>query len=166
MEVTLATILPTLSKSFVVLKLKLSSRNITVCPIIQNLAQLDVIYGHDQRKVIVGNCSYKAVLSAEDADTQEYFSKMYGIFEKPQKSFGEQFVGPLPMGRNRGFTNTEKPRMRPEEFGTLPKTGNIALITPYGSFKAKKQPYYVEPKQSIINNVIERVWQALQRFLE
>jgi type IV secretion system protein VirD4 len=136
----------------------LRGRKITVCPIIQNLSQLDVIYGHDERKVIVGNCSYKAVLSVEDADTQEYFSKMYGTFDKPQKSEGESYTGPIIMGRNKGYTTTEKRRIKPEDFATLPSTPNLVMLTPYGNFKIKRQPWYKERKQSKRKSVIERLF--------
>lgn len=56
----------------------LRSKKITICIVIQNVAQLDVIYGENERKVIIGTCAYKAVLSADDPDTQEYFSRLAG----------------------------------------------------------------------------------------
>ena len=48
----------------------------------QSLAQLDLIYGRESRQVIADNCSYKAILKATDADTQEYFSKLVGTYDK------------------------------------------------------------------------------------
>ena len=50
-------------------------KKISICLIIQSLAQLDTIYGQNERKVISDTCGYKAILGATDADTQEYFSK-------------------------------------------------------------------------------------------
>jgi len=144
----------------------LRDKKITVCPIIQSLAQLDYIYGDKARKIIVDNCSYKVVLSAEDADTQEYFSKMYGTYEKPQKSSGESFIGPLVLGRNKGVTEVEKRKIKPEEFATLPSTGKLALITPFGNSKVAKRPYYIPykpPPKPQKKTVIERMFQALRR---
>ena len=58
----------------------LRSKKITICLILQSLAQLDTIYGTNERKVICDNCGYKAILNATDGDTQEYFSRLVGIY--------------------------------------------------------------------------------------
>jgi type IV secretory pathway TraG/TraD family ATPase VirD4 len=59
----------------------LRSKNITMALIIQSSAQLDLIYGPAQREVIFDNCSYKAILGASDAGTQEIFSRLVGTTE-------------------------------------------------------------------------------------
>ena len=56
----------------------LRSKKISICLIIQSLAQLDTIYGQNERKVILDTCAYKAILGVTDADTQEYFSRLCG----------------------------------------------------------------------------------------
>jgi type IV secretion system protein VirD4 len=113
----------------------LRSKKITICIIIQSLAQLDAIYGHDERKVMADNCSYKAILGATDADTQRYFSQLVGTHEVRQYS------------RTAGFKSSsttvsmaEKPRIKPEEFANL---GNrVVLITPSYSGYAQKIGYW------------------------
>lgn len=42
------------------------------------MAQLDMLYGSDRRKVIADNCRYKLVLSASDPETQRYFADLTG----------------------------------------------------------------------------------------
>ena len=64
----------------------LRSKGVQIMLILQSLAQLDMIYGKDNRKVITDNCNYKIVLNASDVDTQEYFSKLVGTVEKIKKS--------------------------------------------------------------------------------
>ncbi|MCL2434410.1 MAG: type IV secretory system conjugative DNA transfer family protein, partial [Clostridia bacterium] len=59
----------------------LRSKKITIALIIQSLAQLDLLYGPAQRRVILDNCAYKAILGASDAETQEYFSRLVGTVE-------------------------------------------------------------------------------------
>lgn len=56
----------------------LRSRNVHIVSIIQSMAQLDLIYGQDRRKVIADNCRYKLVLSASDPETQRYFADLAG----------------------------------------------------------------------------------------
>ena len=46
----------------------LRSRNISICLAIQNLSQLDDVYSRSVRNIIIGNCSYKSILSAEDLE--------------------------------------------------------------------------------------------------
>lgn len=97
----------------------LRSRNVHLMLIIQSLTQLDMIYGKDERKVIVDNCSYKLVLNATDTETQKYFSDMAGQKTIKVKSFsqGEGYR------KEQTFSTQEQgvPLIRPEEFGVLEK---------------------------------------------
>ena len=121
----------------------LRSKKISICLIIQSLAQLDMIYGRDARKVIADTCAYKAILSANDQETQEYFSKLVGTYDKETISRGTQFEAYT--GLNKGTsTNThehEKRIIKPEQFATLQ---DIVLLTPSGFSKVDKAPYYQE----------------------
>ena len=121
----------------------LRSRHITVCAILQSLAQLDMTYGEVTRLVIVDNCQYKAVLNATDAESQEYFSRLVGTFEKPKTSINRQYapITNFPTGRGMYKTTEEKRKIKPEEFATL---DNIAVFTPFGFFRVEKAPYYRE----------------------
>jgi len=134
----------------------LRSKKICICLIIQSLAQLDTIYGQDERKVISDTCAFKAVLGATDADTQEYFSRLVGTYEKSVTSHG---TNKTLYSLNRGIsTNTyehEKRIIPPHEFGIL---DDIVLLTPFAMpldipqnsnatacfCRVKKCPYYLE----------------------
>jgi len=123
----------------------LRSKKITIAILTQSLAQLDLIYGRESRQVIADNCSYKAVLKATDADTQEYFSKLVGTYDKIKKSSSANFEQYTQMGKGTGTSKTteEKRIIKPEEFATLDK---IVLLTPYGFCRAEKAPYYKEKR--------------------
>ena len=41
----------------------------------QSLADLDMIYGKDERKAMLGNFKFTVLLGCKDTETQEYFSK-------------------------------------------------------------------------------------------
>jgi type IV secretion system protein VirD4 len=118
----------------------LRSKKITICLIVQSLAQLDAIYGKENRQVIADNCQYKAILSATDADTQEYFSRLVGTYEKGKKSTSAN-SDPFGMKPTQGTgrTTEDKRMIKPEDFATLKK---IVLLTPFGFLQVEKTPYY------------------------
>jgi type IV secretion system protein VirD4 len=95
----------------------LRSRNVHIMGIIQSMAQLDSIYGKDERKIIADNCRFKFVLSATDPDTQKYFSELAG--QRTALAKGTTIgAGMIPnMSRNEQGT----PLIRPEEWANLEK---------------------------------------------
>jgi len=120
----------------------LRSKKITICLIIQSLAQLDLIYGTNERKVIADTCAYKAILSATDAETQEYFSRLVGTYDDKVTSRGtnSSALG-FPSGTSTNTYEQEKRIIKPEEFAVLK---DIVLLTSYGNFRVEKAPYYLE----------------------
>lgn len=119
----------------------LRSKKITIMILTQSLAQLDVIYGKENRQVIADNCQYKAILNATDADTQEYFSKLVGTYEKEKTSYSSNYEQYTGLGKGTGVSKTteEKRIIKPEEFAALK---DVVLLTPYGFFRVNKTPYY------------------------
>jgi len=128
----------------------LRSKKICICLIIQSLAQLDTIYGQNERKVISDTCAYKAVLGATDAETQEYFSRLAGTYDKTMVSHGKSFS----FLNTSTSTNTHKIEKRiipPAEFGML---NDIVLFSPFSTpleeaegervpfCRVEKKPYY------------------------
>jgi len=121
----------------------LRSKRISICLILQSLAQLDMIYGANERKVIADTCAYKAVLSATDPETQEYFSKLVGTYDKEKKSNGittDPIIG-LGQSKSENTFTEEKRIIKPEDFATL---GDIVLLHPFKPRFARvvKVPYY------------------------
>lgn len=95
----------------------LRSRNVHIMGIIQSMAQLDTIYGKDERKVIADNCRFKLVLSATDPETQKYFSDLAGQRTAMAKGITVG-AGVIPnMSQNEQGT----PLIRPEEWANLDK---------------------------------------------
>ena len=121
----------------------LRSRKVTICLILQNIAQLNAIYGHEHTNVILGNCDYKAVLDASDYDTQKYLSALCGTYLKRMANSGYQT--PLPTGVNEGASQQYAPIIQEHEFGTM---RDIVLISPLGKNTAfcrvEKRPWYAE----------------------
>ncbi len=95
----------------------LRSRNVHMMCVIQSMAQLDAIYGMNERKIIADNCRFKMVLSATDPETQKYFSDLSG--QKTILSKGMTVgAGIMP---NISRTEQGTPLIRPEEWGKLHK---------------------------------------------
>lgn len=119
----------------------LRSKKITITILTQSLAQLDAIYGKEYRQIIADNCQYKAILNATDAETQEYFSKLVGTYDKLKTSHNSNFEQYTGLGKGTGVSTTteEKRIIKPEEFATLK---DVVLLTPYGFFRVDKAPYY------------------------
>ena len=57
---------------------KLRKRHIRIMVLTQSLADLDLVYGKDERTAMLGNFKLKVILGCTDTDTQEYFSKLIG----------------------------------------------------------------------------------------
>jgi type IV secretion system protein VirD4 len=121
----------------------LRSRKVTICLVIQNIAQLGAIYGRENANVILGNCDYKAVLGASDYDTQKYLSALCGVYLKRMGNTGYQ--QPLPLSVYEGVAEQYAPILQEAEFGTM---RDIVLISPLGMNSAfcrvQKCPYYAE----------------------
>jgi len=138
----------------------LRSKKVTICILTQSLAQLDSLYGEEGRKIIADNCSYKAVLKATDADTQEYFSRLVGTYEKRKVSHNANFEQYSGLGRGTGVSKTteEKRIIKPEEFAYLQ---DIILLSPSGYMRVDKTPYYADKtfiaKQMICKGEIAHV---------
>lgn len=57
---------------------KLRKRHIRIMILTQSLADLDIIYGKDERSAMLGNFKFTVLLGCKGTETQEYFSKMIG----------------------------------------------------------------------------------------
>jgi type IV secretion system protein VirD4 len=125
----------------------LRSKKVSICIFIQSLAQLKMIYGHDAQEVIADTCAYKAVLGATDANTQEYFSKLVGTYEKIRNSHSQNYDPYIGAPTGHG-TNTsqdyEKRIIKPEEFATLQNQLILLYPLPYNFCRVQKRPYYME----------------------
>jgi len=117
----------------------LRSKKIIIALFIQSLAQLDLLYGPAQRRVILDNCSYKAILGASDAETQEYFSRLVGTQSVVQQGLSTSYAPDEDEERGHTVSQhmTEKRVIKPHEFATLK---DVVLLTPWGYFRARKIP--------------------------
>lgn len=95
----------------------LRSRNVHIMAVVQSMAQLDSIYGNNERKIIADNCRFKFVLSASDPETQKYFSDLAGQRTALAKGVTTG-AGLIP---NSSLSEQGTPLIRPEDWAHLEK---------------------------------------------
>lgn len=114
---------------------KLRKRRIRIMMLTQSMADIDLIYGRDERMAMMNNYRFKVVLGASDTDTQEYFAKLIGYRDtkKYTKSSNASQT-----------THTESEAkewvIEPAELDRLKK--ELVLLHPDGYMKLKKNYYY------------------------
>ena len=125
-------------------------KKVTIAIFLQSISQLDLLYGVHQRKVIMDNCSYLAVLSANDPDTQKYVSDRIGDHEVQKLTRNYTNVKGKRMYKGSSCSPQYEPKVRPAELSN-PK--NIKLITPGGFCEVKKKPYYEKEKAGLLSKI-------------
>ena len=137
----------------------LRSKNVNICIMLQSLAQLDRIYGVDDRRIICDNCQFKVILSAYDGDTQKHLSELIGSTVKWKEDYTdiEDTCGSID-STSRHHSSHRVPVIYPHEFKTLNK---VLFDTPHGFYCLDKitsediislQEFSIRP-QEIDNNV-------------
>jgi len=109
-------------------------KKVTVAIFMQSLSQLDMLYGAEERRVIMENCGYLAVLSVNDPDTQRYLSQRIG---EHRNYLINLLLTMLGWRSNFGY----EPIIRPSK---LSSPNKIKLLTPEGFCKVKKMPSRLE----------------------
>lgn len=116
----------------------LRSKKVTFCLMLQSIAQLDAVYGHDIRRIIVDNCQYKAILNITEPDSQEYFSKLIGSVPIGKQSMFQNYDPSTQFSTyGRQIQEFREPLILPHEFAT---NRDIWLHTPYGFCSTIKLP--------------------------
>lgn len=106
----------------------LRSKDVTFALFCQSLADLDETYGEKIRRTILDNCAYKAILSADDPETQKYWSDLVGTTKTRSDRFSSNFdeTGE-PSGYSFSISATREPIIYPHEFASL---SDIVLLHP------------------------------------
>lgn len=125
----------------------LRSKNTNICLMVQSLAQLDRIYGAETRRIICDNCQYKIILRANDAETQNYISKLCGSYIHSSNSVSRQLELDMKC-KGYGIQSCEMRDaiIQPEELATLK---DVLLLTPDGFCRVKK----LLPGQELVQKI-------------
>jgi type IV secretion system protein VirD4 len=119
----------------------LRSKNVTILLLAQSINQISNLYGKDVCRVMLDNCSFKAVLRVDSPDNQRYFSELAGTIPAQHRSRGSSSgFKSKETSFSENYTESRDPFIRPEEFAHLDK--ELILYTPFGTYRVKKVPYH------------------------
>ena len=110
-------------------------RGVNICILTQSLAHLDLLYSQAERKIILDNCQYIAILGANENDTRRYFSELVGKKEviKTSVSRGRG-------GKSISESNQKEYIIDPENWNKL--GDELILVHPGGYCKLEKNYYF------------------------
>lgn len=112
---------------------KLRKKHIRIMVLTQSLADLDLVYGKDERIAMLGNFKLKILLGCGDMETQEYFSKMIG----DEKYF---FA--------RGDDEKDHPIIKPADLAHLGQ--DLYVLSDDGAVRLRKNYYFKKSTISFI----------------
>lgn len=113
----------------------LRSKKVIICLVIQDPSQLDVVYGHNSTRVIMANCSYKAILGCTDPQSQEFYSKLIGTIDEVRTSQNKSYGGEdTAVVRSTGVSESTQENwiIKPADLAYLPKRNRVVLLSPNG----------------------------------
>lgn len=113
------------------------SRNMSLVPILQNIAQLQGLYKEkDAWKTILGNCDSLLYLGGNDEETFKFMSGLLGKqtidVRNTSKSYGQNGSGSL------SFQKIARDLMTPDEIGIMNRDDCLVRIAGVPVFKGKK----------------------------
>lgn len=114
---------------------KLRKKHVRILMLTQSMADLDLVYGHDERMAMLNNYRFKVILGADDTDTQEYFAKLIGYKKAKKRSTSSNAA-------HTTVTESESKEwvIEPSELAHL--KNELLLLHPDGYIKLKKNFYY------------------------
>lgn len=125
----------------------LRSKGVRLHLICQSNAQIETLYGKTGSKVLFDNMQIKVLLSASDPETQEYYSKLTGTYDKTKKSFSDNKGDFKALGTSGVSVSQEEKRLiKPEDLATLPSRNEAIVFTPKGWGRVQKKPYFNTPE--------------------
>ncbi|OUN86083.1 hypothetical protein B5G06_00820 [Flavonifractor sp. An52] len=115
----------------------LRSKKVNICLMVQSIAQIDAIYGESERRIILDNCQFQAILRANDPETQETLCKLIGTRIQRHHSVSQQ-LGTSMKDTVEYSIQTSEVRdwmVCPHELATLK---DVLLLTPHGFLRVQK----------------------------
>lgn len=115
---------------------KLRKKHVRIMILTQSMADIDMIYGKDERMAMLNNFTYKVVLGCSDSDTQEYFSRLIGEQNAYRKGISKN-------GRQITNSKTEvRERIVPP--AELARLGRKLILLTSGEYYILRKNFYFE----------------------
>lgn len=125
--------------------------------VLQDLAQLDEVYGKPTRQTTVSACQVKLIIRVNDLETSEYVSEMLGSttieVRTPIIRAGQGLFG----GRDKSVSYQERALRTADELRQMPADRAIVLVPNAPGFEIRKLAYYKDaPMVAIYRSVMGR----------
>jgi len=113
---------------------------------IQDIGQIDEIYGENTRKTLVNSCGTKLILCVEEPDTKEYLSRMIGDVEVSEVN-DTNSMGPDKHRDGKSISRSHKIKrlILPSELSNLPSMKGILKMPEY-PYTVVKLPLIKHPQ--------------------
>lgn len=123
---------------------RLRSRKVQIFLCTQNLAGIDMIYGHDGTRTIIDNCETVLVLSCKDKPTAEIISSWCGQYQETRISKNKKHTG---MFGDQSLTQSSEYRnvMDTTDIMALRKNKELLVFDEGNRYLIKKCPYWQIP---------------------
>jgi type IV secretion system protein VirD4 len=144
----------------------LRSKRVTICLLMQSLAQLEFIYGREVMRIILENCQYKIIFNAGDAESRRILSELIGTTVVLKPSFGINYDASHQVsGYSQNVTTSREAIIQPHELGKL--KDNVVLLTPSGYCIVDKVQYHSETYQKYRSQELKpSLWQKVTNFTQ
>lgn len=114
---------------------KLRKKHVRIMMLTQSMADIDLIYGKDERMAMMNNFRFKVVLGADDTETQEYFAKLIGY-----KNVKKYSTSTSATQTTRNESESREFCIEPADLARL--KNHLILLHPDGYLKLRKNFYY------------------------
>ena len=132
----------------------LRKKGVTIALFAQSLSQFDMIYSANDRKVILDNLSYLAIMRVSEPDSQLYLANRIGYRRTENVSFGKNFAADMKTVTSHTLHRNYQLEyiVTPTELGKLK---DIVLVTPEGVCRTDKEPYYEKTQDDIFTAYVK-----------
>ena len=115
----------------------LRSRKVVLFLVTQSMESLMSAYSENEVTDLKDNCAYTVVLSAHSPKTQKMIQNWCGTYKDKRTSWSGDYFN-----RTAHYSYEEKNIVEPSDLMSLPLSGDLILISPYGYNRISKTPYY------------------------
>ena len=124
-------------------------RNLSLCVILQDIRQLDNVYGRDVAPVIIGGCNTIVFLGSDNPETCKFFSQLSGeatiSVNTVKNSRGVGRVEPLAKEYQESMGEGKRSVYTEHEIRTLPKEECLIWVSGYNVLRARKFWWFTHP---------------------
>lgn len=117
------------------------SKKILLDIIVQNIGQLEKVYGHEGARAIMSNCNYQIVLATNDPDSANYFSELFGkkwVLKKSTSLTNNSAANNQSSSSGISVIEDQEDIYTPQDICDLPSTENMIVYFQGKHVKLKK----------------------------